>query len=220
MDGIFMAITGVGGALAAVGVYFGRLNLTQAGVLANPTPFSRLEHNVGRCVALRARPRAADGAQYIWCRRKFQHYHTHHHHDSSGHHDHTKWTTDSTQVDARPFHIEEGGIAVHVQDQPDEVYGTVSHTEGSDGLFTLPGATRVLVETLPIGTQLTVCGRLSREGSRWVLRRDRALGLLVSANNTSSQATHEAIKGWLGVVGAPLAWLIGSLVAYKHFHPR
>ncbi len=222
MDGIYLGIVGVGGLLAGLGVYFGKKNLTQAGVLQNPTPFSRLEHNVGRCVALRGRPRTNDGAPFIYCKRTFQHYHTSHHRDSDGsHHDSSSWTTDSVREEGHPFHIEgDGGVTVYVNERPDEIYGKVSHTEGHDSFLTMSGATRVLVETLPLTPQLTVCGRLSKQGERWVLRRDPSLGLLVSPNDTASQATSEAIKGYLGVLGAPIAWLLVSLFSYRHFHPR
>lgn len=213
-DPIWLGIVGVGALGAGVAAWFGKKNLDQADVLKNPVPFSRLPHNVGRCVATRGRVRMLDDAQFIWCKRTYQRYHQHQ--KSSG------WRTEGVEESGHPFVIEADGQRIEVHDRPNEVYGLISHYEGDGGggLFTMHGATRVHIETLPVVRELTVCGRLEGGKGGFAIRRDPSLGLLFSPNESRGQATHEAIKGWLGLVGAPLAWLLTSLFSYKYFKPQ
>lgn len=218
METAYMVAVGVGGVVTGIGAYFGKKNLDQANVLKNAVPFSRLQQNVGRCVAVRGQPKPLGEAPYLWCKRTFQHYHHDHHRDGRSH---GGWKTDSVQEDQRPFLLEGDGGAIEVHDRPNEVYGTTTHYEGcSGGGFFSHGETRVIVETLPVMRTLTVCGHLSHRGQGFSIRRDPALGLLFSPNDSSKQATHEAIKGYLGVLAMPLVWLLGSLFSYRYFHPR
>ena len=43
--------------------------------------------------------------------------------------------------------------------------------------------------------------------------RHRRMGLLFSVHDHTDQARTEAIKGWLGLVGAPLLYLCGLVYA-------
>src|SRR5436189_4990813 len=127
MDGIYLAIIGVGGVGAAVAAYFGKQNLDQANVLKNAIPFSRLQHNAGRCVAVRGRPHGpASGALFLWRKITVEHYHRDR--DSDGH-SHGHWRTDSVREEGSPFVLEGDGAEIHVHDRPSEICGTTTHYE-------------------------------------------------------------------------------------------
>ena len=101
-----------------------------------------------------------------------------------------------------------GGQVVTVHDPPSETYGTETHETGGGGFSQSRVRTKFYSTKLPM---LTVCGRLEPDGGNWRLGRDAKMGLLFTPYAGKDQAKVETIKGYLGLVGAPLLFLGGLI---------
>src|SRR5690606_8734472 len=199
----------VGG--AGVSMFLGWRNLEQAALLEQDLAPSQLGLHVGRAVTVVGTPtsdyRGDDPfhKRWLWFRRRFQQYERRRNSNSS-------WRTVREETAPWHFSLDVGGRSVRVENAPTEVYGTETDTSGGGWGEDY----RTITEILPVPPRLTVCGALvSRGGELWLVP-DRRLGLLFAPEPPHTRAQRERIKGWLGLVGAPLGiaalafWLTSS----------
>ena len=120
--------------------------------------------------------------------------------------------TDADTADRAEFSILVGGEEVRVAENPTEVQVPASRTVGDGSGAVALTKERVIDEWLPVVEELTVIGRLRREGSQWEVVRDPKAGLFISRNDPKDAAAREMLKGVFGLIAAVaglgvIAWL-------------
>jgi len=212
--------------LSALGViaaaYHGLQSLKQAAVLRDVVPYGQLEGRIGQSVAVSGRPRLGGHGHYLWQKTTTQEYRRNYSSSNRGG-SRGSWHTVSTNVDANDFALQCRGGEVSVRNSATEVHGTRSTTDydhGGGGGGLLGGLlsafvgrrTRTIRESLPVSPQVTVCGRIVRDGSGLALVNDPQVGMLLTSASPGTAAMWESVKGWGSVVVLPLLWVI--LIGY------
>jgi hypothetical protein len=122
------------------------------------------------------------------------------------------WSKVGEEVKMAGLALEIGSRRVEVLDLPTEVQSTRSKTEYGSGQGWLNFGwwsmddDKTKVHYLPVGTRVTVVGRLERRGDREALVRDSKVGLLLSPNPPERAAWIETAKGAGGLALVAAGW--------------
>ncbi len=205
-----LIVGGIAAGGAGISMWFGWKNLEQAKILEHDLPPSRLEHNIGRAVTVIGTPTSLYAghdpflARALWFRKKFQQLERRY--NSYDNHSRSRWRTVRTEESDWNLELDVGGVRVEVRNAPTEVYGTVKETSGGGW----GEEYRTINEYLPQVPRLTVCGLLDRTSRGFTIAPHPKHGLLFAPEPPQDRAKKEALKGWLGLVGAPLAAAAGA----------
>jgi hypothetical protein len=112
-------------------------------------------------------------------------------------------STESDYAEMAHFSIVVGGEPVRVSGEPTEVQSpaTKSVTDEFDVSMLVTGRETVIDEWVPVVDELTVVGQVVRTDRGWEIVSDARVGLLLTMRDPGPAATHESIKGWLGLAG-------------------
>ncbi|HBP20542.1 MAG TPA: hypothetical protein DEA08_22470 [Planctomycetes bacterium] len=196
-------------------VYFGFQNLAQAKALGNVVHPSRLGMFSGRAVTLVGRPqslyRGSDPfrERYLWFKKEYQEKRV----DYSSDNNRERWVTVKTETADYGLELElSDGTMISVTNDPSEVYGTESNTQGGGW----GSDYRVVTTSLPRVPMLTVCGelRMTGSGNSRIVSGDK-VGLIFTPEDPATRAKWEYIKGMACLTLGPalvlgVAWYLTS----------